>query len=120
MEVGIDWTRSPMSDLHNAARNGDMEALQAQIAANAGLDEKDQHSRTPLHMAAWSGQTVRRQVRKVSESLSSPLSSAFMAHYLPICPAHAPVSAWPPALMSLSTSLAPTRLAGGREAAAGK
>ena len=47
-----------MYELHAAARNGDLEAIQEKIAANFNLDEKDQHARTPLHLAAWSGQTA--------------------------------------------------------------
>lgn len=46
-------------ELHNAARNGDVEALTRLIGTKANLNARDQHSRTPLHMAAWAGQTVR-------------------------------------------------------------
>lgn len=47
-----------MYELHDAARNGDLGAIAAQIGANANLNEPDQHSRTPLLIACWSGQTV--------------------------------------------------------------
>lgn len=45
-------------DLHVAARNGDVPALVAAVAAGSDLNARDKLSRTPLHMAAWAGQTV--------------------------------------------------------------
>jgi ankyrin repeat protein len=39
--------------LHNAARNGDLEAGKKLLAEGANINEKDKHSRTPLHLAAW-------------------------------------------------------------------
>jgi ankyrin repeat protein len=47
-----------MFELHNAARNGDVDALQKLIIAGANINDKDSLSRTPLHLAAWSGNTV--------------------------------------------------------------
>jgi len=47
-----------MYELHNAARNGHLGAIAATIGADADLNEKYQHSRTPLLMACWSGQTA--------------------------------------------------------------
>ncbi|XP_075508454.1 uncharacterized protein LOC142545266 [Primulina tabacum] len=42
--------------LHEAARSGDIEAVQAVCSANPlAVDSRDRHSRTPLHLAAWSG-----------------------------------------------------------------
>lgn len=44
--------------LHNAARNGDVAAFNALIAApGADVDQKDNLKRTPLHLAAWAGQS---------------------------------------------------------------
>lgn len=44
--------------LHDAARNGDVDETIRLLAMNpASINERDRHSRTPLHMAAWAGQT---------------------------------------------------------------
>lgn len=43
------------SALHNAARSGNLVALTGAIAEGANLDVRDQHSRTPLILAAWAG-----------------------------------------------------------------
>ncbi|MCL7032403.1 hypothetical protein MKW94_026347 [Papaver nudicaule] len=43
-------------DLHRAARTGDIHAVQSIIASNPlKVNSRDKHSRTPLHLAAWSG-----------------------------------------------------------------
>ncbi|KAI3978326.1 hypothetical protein MKX01_013124 [Papaver californicum] len=43
-------------DLHRAARTGDVHAVQSIIASNPlTVTSRDKHSRTPLHLAAWSG-----------------------------------------------------------------
>lgn len=43
-------------DLHGAARKGDLHAVQSIIASNPlTVNSRDKHSRTPLHLAAWSG-----------------------------------------------------------------
>ena len=44
-----------MADAHAAARDGNLEALQEIIAAGGNLNQRDKHSRTPLHLAAWAG-----------------------------------------------------------------
>ncbi|KAK1327004.1 hypothetical protein QJS10_CPA01g03017 [Acorus calamus] len=45
-------------DIHTAARNGDIMAVQAMCLSNPlAVNSRDRHSRTPLHLAAWSGQT---------------------------------------------------------------
>ena len=46
--------------LHDAARRGDVDAIIAVLsgadgAGGADADERDFHSRTPLHLAAWAG-----------------------------------------------------------------
>ncbi|KZV31721.1 ankyrin-3 [Dorcoceras hygrometricum] len=42
--------------LHAAARSGDMKAVQELCSANPlAVNSRDRHSRTPLHLAAWSG-----------------------------------------------------------------
>ena len=46
--------------LHDAARRGDVDAIIAVLsgadgAGGADVDERDFHSRTPLHLAAWAG-----------------------------------------------------------------
>lgn len=55
-------TRAPpqveVMPLHDAARNGNVEEITQLLAANpACINDRDRHSRTPLHMAAWAGQT---------------------------------------------------------------
>ncbi|XP_030454046.2 uncharacterized protein LOC115675493 [Syzygium oleosum] len=43
--------------LHAAARSGDLRAVQSMLAASPlAVNSRDKHSRTPLHLAAWSGQ----------------------------------------------------------------
>lgn len=45
------------SDLHAAARTGDLHALESICNSNPlSINSRDRHSRTPLHLAAWSGQ----------------------------------------------------------------
>lgn len=45
-------------DLHTAARTGDLLTVQSICASNPlAINSRDKHSRTPLHLAAWSGQT---------------------------------------------------------------
>lgn len=44
--------------LHAAAREGDLAAVQSICTSNPlAVNSRDKHSRTPLHLAAWSGQT---------------------------------------------------------------
>ncbi|KAM7490923.1 hypothetical protein LguiA_033844 [Lonicera macranthoides] len=44
-------------DLHTAARSGDLNAVQLICSSNPlAVNSRDKHSRTPLHLAAWSGQ----------------------------------------------------------------
>jgi len=44
-------------DLHAAARSGDLIAIQSICSSNPlAVNSRDKHSRTPLHLAAWSGQ----------------------------------------------------------------
>ncbi|KAL6507495.1 hypothetical protein OROGR_023690 [Orobanche gracilis] len=43
-------------ELHAAARSGDLTAVQTICGANLlAVNSRDRHSRTPLHLAAWSG-----------------------------------------------------------------
>ncbi|KAK9182603.1 hypothetical protein WN944_025748 [Citrus x changshan-huyou] len=45
-------------ELHAAARSGDLKAVQSILISNPlSVNSRDKHSRTPLHLAAWSGQT---------------------------------------------------------------
>ncbi|KAJ0111085.1 hypothetical protein Patl1_02654 [Pistacia atlantica] len=45
-------------DLHAAARSGDLKSVQLILCSNPlSLNSRDKHSRTPLHLAAWSGHT---------------------------------------------------------------
>jgi ankyrin repeat protein len=46
-----------MPDLHSAARGGDIAALNLAIAQKQNLNAQDSLRRTPLQLAAWSGQT---------------------------------------------------------------
>ncbi|KAK3019949.1 hypothetical protein RJ639_002996 [Escallonia herrerae] len=44
-------------DLHTAARSGDLNAVLSMCSSNPlTVNSRDKHSRTPLHLAAWSGQ----------------------------------------------------------------
>ncbi|PSR91722.1 Ankyrin repeat protein like [Actinidia chinensis var. chinensis] len=44
------------ADLHGAARSGDLVAVQSICSSNPlAVNSRDKHSRTPLHLAAWSG-----------------------------------------------------------------
>ncbi|KAI4327963.1 hypothetical protein L6164_020366 [Bauhinia variegata] len=44
-------------ELHTAARSGDLNAVQSILSSNPlAVNSRDKHSRTPLHLAAWSGQ----------------------------------------------------------------
>ena len=42
-------------DIHAAARNGDIAALNLAAAQRQNLNTQDKLLRTPLHLAAWSG-----------------------------------------------------------------
>ncbi|MCD7458534.1 hypothetical protein HAX54_038505 [Datura stramonium] len=43
-------------ELHAAARSGDLNAVQTLCSSNPlAVNSRDKHSRTPLHLAAWSG-----------------------------------------------------------------
>ncbi|KAJ4728421.1 Ankyrin repeat [Melia azedarach] len=44
--------------VHAAARSGDLKAVQSILSTNPLLiNSRDKHSRTPLHLAAWAGQS---------------------------------------------------------------
>jgi ankyrin repeat protein len=45
-------------DLHAAARSGDLESVESITSSNPlTVNSRDKHSRTPLHLAAWAGNT---------------------------------------------------------------
>ncbi|KAL6176121.1 hypothetical protein ACLB2K_052757 [Fragaria x ananassa] len=45
-------------ELHAAARSGDLSQVQVIVSSNPlKVNGRDKHSRTPLHLAAWAGQT---------------------------------------------------------------
>lgn len=47
---------STSEELHAAARSGDLKAVQTICSSNPlAVNSRDRHSRTPLHLAAWSG-----------------------------------------------------------------
>ncbi|XP_077244750.1 ankyrin repeat family protein [Tasmannia lanceolata] len=49
---------SSKNDIHTAARTGDIHAIQSICTSNPlSINSRDKHSRTPLHLAAWAGQT---------------------------------------------------------------
>lgn len=49
---------SEIEDIHNAARSGDLLKLQSICSSNPlAVNSRDKHSRTPLHLATWAGQT---------------------------------------------------------------
>ncbi len=62
-----------MSDIHAAARNGDLAALQSAIGAGQSLDARDNLRRTPLMLAAWAG-----QVKIISISAECWLAAMFL------------------------------------------
>lgn len=49
-----------MADLHMAARGGDTQRMLQLIGLGNSLEHRDNHARTPLHLAAWAGQEVSR------------------------------------------------------------
>ncbi|KAL8104104.1 uncharacterized protein LOC141677247 [Apium graveolens] len=51
-----NWKQSE-KDVHAAARTGDLSAVELICSSNPlSVNSRDKHSRTPLHLAAWSGQ----------------------------------------------------------------
>jgi ankyrin repeat protein len=44
-----------MSTIHDSVRNGKVEEVRAFIAKGGDVNMIDKHKRTPLHLAAWSG-----------------------------------------------------------------
>ncbi|PNX72516.1 ankyrin repeat domain-containing protein [Trifolium pratense] len=58
MGKGNPQKSGPGGDLHTAARSGDLIAVQSILFSNPlSVNSRDKHSRTPLHLAAFSGQT---------------------------------------------------------------
>jgi len=49
-------------DIHHAAKNGNMSRLTSLISSTASLDLQDEGGFTPLHWAAYSGQSDAVQV----------------------------------------------------------
>ena len=48
--------QGPRAAVHDAARRGDVDALVAALAmGSGGVDERDHHRRTALHLASWAG-----------------------------------------------------------------
>lgn len=45
--------------LHQASREGDLAMIGKLLSSGTDVNAKDKHKRTPLHIAAWAGQTVR-------------------------------------------------------------
>ncbi|OAY72889.1 Ankyrin-2 [Ananas comosus] len=46
------------SEIHAAARSGDLRTVESICNSNPlAINSRDRHSRTPLHLAAWAGQT---------------------------------------------------------------
>jgi len=55
--MGNPQKPSAGEDLHTAARSGDLNTVQSILISNPlAVNSRDKHSRTPLHLAAWSGQ----------------------------------------------------------------
>ena len=50
--------RGATTPLHAAARTGDAAAITELLAAKPDINARDEHARTPLHLAAWAGQTA--------------------------------------------------------------
>jgi hypothetical protein len=65
-----------MADLHTAARNGDTARMLQLVAIGADLNTRDKHARTPLHLAAWSGQTVRVAAAAPAKHARRPSAAA--------------------------------------------
>ena len=60
-------------DLHAAARAGDVAVLNAGVASGCDVNAKDKLSRTPLHLAAWSGQTDAVRLLLAAGALAAPV-----------------------------------------------
>ncbi|KAK7407062.1 hypothetical protein VNO78_08702 [Psophocarpus tetragonolobus] len=57
-QMGNPRKSKTADELHTAARSGDLIAVQSILASNPlAVNYRDKHSRTPLHLAAFSGQT---------------------------------------------------------------
>lgn len=80
MPVAHRPSHSPMADLHTAARSGDTARILELVALGADINQRDKHSRTPLHLAAWAGQTVRHgtvspMARSAAQCIAKPTAA---------------------------------------------
>lgn len=71
-----------MSELHKAARDGDIEDIRILLFKGHGIDEKDKNDNTPLHHAAENGQ--KEAVRYLIEQGANP-NIVNKSGYLPSC-----------------------------------
>ena len=78
----VEQLRTAMADAHATARDGDLEALNTFIAAGSNLNQRDKHSRTPLHLAAWAGK-VSADMHVASCSIFIP-APPWAATYWPL------------------------------------
>lgn len=74
-----------MADAHAAARDGDLEALNTFIAAGSNLNQRDKHSRTPLHLAAWAGRVSAEIDKHVASCSYFHQTLHWSAHWPPTC-----------------------------------
>ena len=80
----VEQLRVPMVDAHAAARDGDLEALNTFIAAGSNLNQRDKHSRTPLHLAAWAGKVSAESVVHVASCSDFHLTLPWPATHWPL------------------------------------
>lgn len=69
------------TNLHDAARSGNVEALMEALAEVDNVELKDKHQRTPLHLAAWANQTA---IMDVLFSLDADVNATAMDKMTPL------------------------------------
>jgi Ankyrin repeats (many copies) len=71
---------SDFVSLHDAAKAGDLVEVGKALAAGIDVNAPDKLKRTPLHMAAWAGRTVRIHISDADWKQELADSSDWRAH----------------------------------------